>query len=261
VVVIPEGVAEDFFEPVGDEVFQRTAGFIRQGAPYFLWSGSLNPRKNLPRVVDAFERIANDVPHHLILCGGLGWDSEETLRRVKASAVARRIHLPGRVDEDELRGLYQRASAFVFASLMEGFGLPILEAMASGCPVITSNCSAMPEVAGDAAFLVDPEIVTDIADAMRCLATDTVFARHLASKGRARAVEFRWDTCAAAVAEVYRRVSRSAGSTKIISLSEEFSSSEPEACIAECLPASPRRAEGRAATPVNELSPPAQISS
>ena len=86
---------------------------------------------------------------------------------------------------------------------MEGFGLPILESMASNCPVITSNVSSMPEVAGDAAFLVDPTSAEEIAQAMHCLATDTTFSNLLKHKGRARAEDFRWDRTAAAVSEIY----------------------------------------------------------
>jgi len=97
---------------------------------------------------------------------------------------------------------------------MEGFGLPILEAMAAGCPVITSNLSSMPEVAGDAAFLVDPLNVEDIAQAIHCLATDSNFSRQLSIKGRNRAEEFHWDTCASAMADVYERATQPAGKVK-----------------------------------------------
>ena len=148
------------------------------------------------------------VPHHLVLVGGVGWDADETLQRLNASMLRPRIHLPGRVSDDELRGLYQRASAFVYVSLMEGFGLPILEAMTCGCPVITSNCSSMPEVAGDAALLVMPEDTGEIAAALRRVATEPALATALAAQGRARAAEFRWENSARQVADIYRRVRR-----------------------------------------------------
>ena len=213
--VVPEGVGGEFSAPVGDECLAKTGEFVRQGTPFFLWSGSVNPRKNLPRVIAAFERVAADVPHHLVLTGGLGWDAEETLRRVLASRFGDRIHLPGRVSDAELRGLYQRADGFVFASLMEGFGLPILEAMACGCPVITSDISSMPEVAGDAALMVDPTDADEIAGALRRVATDPALRQTLATKGRARAAQFRWDICAAAVAGIYERVSQSGSASRL----------------------------------------------
>lgn len=192
--VAPEGVSAEFFasedaEPMGD--------------PFFLWSGSFSPRKNVVRVVEAFERIAGDLPHHLVLCGGAGWDAAEALGRVRASPFCARIHLPGRVTDGQLRAYYHSATAYVFVSLMEGFGLPVLEAMAGGCPVITSNVSSLPEVAGDAALLVNPLDPEEIAHAMRQVALDSNLREDLSSRGRRRAELFRWSVCAAAVAEIY----------------------------------------------------------
>jgi len=205
--VVSEGVGEEFFE-WGDQTngYTRHPGPLPDYAPYFLCAGSLNPRKNLSRVIDAFEQVAREIPHHLVLAGSLGWDSEKTLARIHNSAWTSRIHLPGHVCDEELRRLYRGATAFLYVSLLEGFGLPILEAMASGCPVITSNLSSMPEVAGDAAFLVNPLDTNEIADAMACLATDATFSELLRNKGRARSEDFHWAACAASVAEIYRRV-------------------------------------------------------
>lgn len=208
--VIPEGVSPDFGQPVATGCLIKTREFIARGAPFFLWTGSLNPRKNLSRVVQAFELVAGEVPHHLVLTGGFGWSANDTLRGIRHSPFAGRIHVPGRVSDDELRGLYQRASAFLFPSLLEGFGLPILEAMASGCPVITSTVSSMPEVAGDAALLVNPWKVSELAEAMQGVASDAALCRRLIEQGRARAATFQWDTCARAIAEVYRRVGQEA---------------------------------------------------
>lgn len=204
-VIIPEGVSEEFFAL--DEV-GSAATHPATGAPYFLWTGSINPRKNVDRVVRAFEEIAARLPHHLVLCGGSGWDASESVRRARRSPVAKRIHLPGRVSDERLRELYRGATAFVFASLLEGFGLPILEAMASGCPVITSNISSMPEVAGGAALLVDPLNVAELANAMERIASDAPLARELVVGGRARAAQFRWRDCAARVANVYVAIKR-----------------------------------------------------
>src|SRR5439155_15051270 len=218
--VIPEGVSEEFFkggmrsaecEMISESAIRNTSSNIPHSAvcnPYFLWAGSLNPRKNLARVIDAFEQVAPEVPHHLVITGGSGWDSDKTLARIRSSPLAARIHLCGHVSDEDLRTLYHGASGFLYVSLMEGFGLPILEAMACGCPVITSNVSSMPEVAGDAAFLVNPLDTNEIAEAIHCVATDPVFARGLSARGRARPQEFHWDSCALAVAEIYQRVAQ-----------------------------------------------------
>jgi glycosyltransferase involved in cell wall biosynthesis len=204
--VIPEGVSDEFFTRAPENVFTKTRSLRERRLPFFLCAGSFNPRKNLARVVAAFERIADRVPHHLVLTGASGWDAEQILAAVQSSTVRERIHLPGHVTVDELRGLYQTATAFVFVSLMEGFGLPILEAMASCCPVITSNLSSMPEVAGDAALLVSPRSEAEIADAMEYFGTNDRACSSFSNRGRLRALKFRWRDCAIAVAEVYREI-------------------------------------------------------
>ncbi len=201
--VVPEAVSAQFFEPAAAGALVNVPDLPPAGEPYFMWAGSMNPRKNLPNVVAAFERIAGGVPHRLVLVGGLAWDSDETLKRLADSPVAHRVHRPGFVSDAALRALYQRADAFVYVSLLEGFGLPILEAMASGCPVITSDRSSMPEVAGDAAALVDPRSVDAIADAMLALATDAELAGQLRRRGRERAAGFRWPRVAGTVCDAY----------------------------------------------------------
>lgn len=204
--VVAEGVSDEFFEPQPADAAGATPG----GEPYFLWSGSFSPRKNVGRVVEAFERIASQLPHHLVLCGGAGWDAQETLARIRSSPFASRIHLPGRVDDAKLRAYYAKADAYVFVSLMEGFGLPVLEAMASGCPVIASNLSSLPEVAGNAACLVDPLDVEAIAHAMNEVGSSPERRQALAARGRRRADQFRWSACAQSVAAIYRCAQRTA---------------------------------------------------
>ena len=205
--VIHEGVGPFFFEPVGPSDLDGLADMPPPEAPFFLWMGSkLNPRKNLDRIVEGFERAAREIPHHLVLAGAVGWDAEDVLEQIRRSPVADRIHRPGFVTDAQLRALYARATAFLYVSRLEGFGLPILEAMASGGAVVTSSVSSMPEVAGDAALLVDPLDVDAIADAIVRLATDAGLGADLRARGAARAREFDWATCARAVAEVYHDV-------------------------------------------------------
>ena len=205
--VIHEGVGPFFFCPPAPADLDGLAGLPPDDAPFFLWTGSkLNPRKNLDRIVAGFERAARHIPHHFVLAGGVGWDAEAVLETLRRSPVADRIHRTGFVSDAQLRALYRRATGFLYVSRLEGFGLPILEAMAAGGAVVTSSVSSMPEVAGDAALLVDPLDVDAIADATVRLATDADLARDLRVRGAARARTFSWERCARAVAEVYRAV-------------------------------------------------------
>lgn len=204
--VVHEGVGEEFFERRNRNCLAPLQALPPNGEPYFLWTGSLNPRKNLKNVVQAFELAADRIPHHLVLAGGLGWDHSDTMDAIEKSVVRSRIHRPGYVSDEQLRALYQGAEAFLYVSLMEGFGLPILEAMASECPVITSSTSSMPEVAGDAALLVDPAQPYEIAAAMQRLAADAELRRMLAVRGATRAREISWQLCAARMIDVYRSV-------------------------------------------------------
>lgn len=204
--IIPEGVSEIFFKKSGLICLATLEGLPANNEPFFLWTGSLNPRKNLGNVLDAYESITEQVPHHLVLAGGLGWDNHELLERITGSRFCDRIHRPGFVTDDQLIALYQSASAFIYVSFMEGFGLPILEAMACECPVITSNISSMPEVAGENAILVDPGNVNEIADAMQTLASDKTLSGHLSRTGLDRARQFTWDTCANKMINIYNEI-------------------------------------------------------
>jgi glycosyltransferase involved in cell wall biosynthesis len=163
-------------------------------APYVLAVGTLEPRKNLERLIAAWSLLsdADRRGHVLALVGPTGWDAAPIL----AAARDRGARLLGRVSEDELRALYAGASAFAYPSLYEGFGLPVLEAMAAGAPVLTSSVSSLPEVAGDAALLVDPHDPVAIADGLRRLLSDPALAEELRTRGRARAAELSWERTA-----------------------------------------------------------------
>lgn len=173
--------------------------------PYLLFVGTLEPRKNLVRLVRAYRRIAPDVPHSLVLTGPRGWRGDE-LDAELARPGPGKIVRTGRVDDAELDALYRGADAFAYLSLHEGFGLPIVEAMARGVPVITSNVSALPEVAAGAALLVDPVDVEAIANALRRVLTDPALADDLRRRGRERAATLTWAATARATLDVYRQV-------------------------------------------------------
>jgi len=164
-------------------------------APYFLYLGTIQPRKNLARLIDAFARsVARETL--LVIAGRRGWLSEPIARRAAELGLTHRVRFPGYVPDADLPALLGGALAFVFPSLYEGFGMPVLEAMACGAPVLTSTTSALPEVAGDAALLVDPGDTDAIAAALGRLAADESLRADLRARGLARAAGFTWERCA-----------------------------------------------------------------
>jgi len=174
---------------------------------YFLFMGTLDPRKNFDRIFKAFERIEPQCyDMHLVIVGGKGWKSKSFIKKIRLHPLNGYLHLTGYVDRDQLASFYSNALCLLFPSLYEGFGLPILEAMACGTPVITSNISSMPEVAGDAALLVDPYDVGALAKAMRQILTNEKLRERLVKKGFERVKEFSWERCARDTLGVFNRV-------------------------------------------------------
>lgn len=159
--------------------------------PMILSVGAIQRRKNIVRLIEAFESTAPE--WKLVLAGSFGFEAEGALARIERSARKQDIRVLDYVTPDELERLYRRASVFAFPSLAEGFGMPVLEGMAHGVPVLTSNTSALPEVVGDAALLVDPEDVASIADGLRRLTTNQALRDELVQRGMARAAGFTWE--------------------------------------------------------------------
>jgi glycosyltransferase involved in cell wall biosynthesis len=203
VAIAPLGVGERFKPgPVPDDLFARL------GVPgaYILTVGTLQPRKNLTAALAAFERlVAQGTEHTLVIAGGRGWRDNALIERIESSPARERVHLVGRVGNDELVGLYRGAACFVFPSRFEGFGLPPLEAMACGTPVITSNRTSLPEVVGDAGILVDPDDHEGWAQALARVLSDDAVRADLAARGRERAARFSWARCADETLVAYRR--------------------------------------------------------
>jgi glycosyltransferase involved in cell wall biosynthesis len=164
--------------------------------------GAVQKRKNTARLVEAFEALDGDWT--LALAGSLGFGSGEIRARIESSTARDRISLLGFAPPDELAAWYARASIFAFPSLDEGFGMPVLEAMAAGTPVMTSNRSGLPEVAGDAALLVDPMRTESLVEGLRKLAQNEDLRKDLALRGRARAALFTWDKAVRETWDVYR---------------------------------------------------------
>jgi glycosyltransferase involved in cell wall biosynthesis len=170
-----------------------------------LHTGAIQHRKNLLRLVAAFERAA-PAPWRLVLAGSDGYGAAAIHARIAASPARDRIETPGWIDDAALESLYRRASIFAFPSLDEGFGIPVLEAMAHALPVLASDRSALPEACGDAALLVNPLSEDQIAGALETLITDESLRRRLSDAGRARAALFPWERAAAATWNVYREL-------------------------------------------------------
>lgn len=184
------------FRPVDDPTM-IAAVRARYGldAPYFLYVGTIQPRKNLIRLIEAFAHAG--VPDALLALGGKrGWLSTPIERRVTELGLTHRVRFLGYLPDTDLPALFSGALAFVFPSLYEGFGIPLLEAMACGAPVLTSTTSALPEVAGDAALLVDPGDTAAIAAALQRLAADAALRAELRAKGLRRVAGFTWERCA-----------------------------------------------------------------
>ncbi|MFZ9857632.1 MAG: glycosyltransferase family 4 protein [Roseiflexaceae bacterium] len=197
VVVIPHGVASEFHPNyVSPSPYSR----------YMLYVGTLQPRKNIMRMIEAFAQANLHHDTHLLIGGRTGWLSQPLQQRIDELGMSQRIHLLGFVPDEQLYGLMAGARAFVFPSLYEGFGMPVLEAMASGTPVITSNTSALPEVAGVSALLVNPTDVTEIATAMHQIDTDDAVYTQLRQRGLAHATSFTWTRTAAQTLDVLRGV-------------------------------------------------------
>jgi glycosyltransferase involved in cell wall biosynthesis len=184
-----------------EEVLER----LRVTQPYVLSVGTLEPRKNLVRLVRAYRQVAPDVPHMLVLAGARGWHAE-ALEAELARPGPGTIVWTDEVSDEDLDALYRGADVFAYPSLYEGFGLPVVEAMARGVPTLTSDTSSLPEVAGDAALLVDPTDVSEIAEGLARLLTDHAFAEDLRQRGLQRAATFTWAATARATLDVYRQL-------------------------------------------------------
>jgi glycosyltransferase involved in cell wall biosynthesis len=198
--------------PLGHDPLEVTAeqrAAVRKGfglaGPYVLATGTLEPRKNLPTLVEAFATLAPGRDLGLVLAGPQGWGtSVDQLLAPLEPALRDRVVVTGAVSKIELAALYSEAAVFCYPSLLEGFGLPVLEAMSYGSPVVTSRGTATEEVAGEAALTIDPESPPEVAAALAHVLDDPSVADELVAAGRARSAEFSWDRVAEATLDVYR---------------------------------------------------------
>jgi glycosyltransferase involved in cell wall biosynthesis len=170
--------------------------------PFILSVGTIQARKNYKRLVQAFAQI--DKSFSLVIAGSKGWYYNDIFVEVARHGLEKRVHFPGFVAEADLSALYNAASLFVYPSLYEGFGLPVLEAMACGTPVITSNQSSLPEVVGEAGLRVDPYDVVALTTAMSQVLSDTTLQQQLAKAGQEQAKKFTWEGMATKLLKLYQ---------------------------------------------------------
>lgn len=203
IVVTPLGVPSHLkpLDPEAREAFRNENNLTR---PTLLYVGTLEPRKNIPNLLRAFEIVAANTDAELVLGGAEGWLTEELHQTLASMKARERVRLTGFIPEADLASWLSAADVFVFPSRYEGFGLPPLEAMACGTPVVSSTSSSLPEVLGDNALLADPDDVDGIAAAIERLLTDASLVADLRRRGIARAATFTWDTTARLTLETYR---------------------------------------------------------
>lgn len=198
ITVIPEGVDPAYFEPADPLLIKSLRDKFNITDDYLYYVGSIEPRKNVAAIIRGLGYLKEQgfANIKLVISGGKGWLNEAIFAEVDNLRLETEVIFTGRVTEAEKIAWLQGAKAFVFPSLYEGFGLPVLEALAAGCPVITSKVSSLPEVTGEAAILIDPRNQTEINAALRKISTDPALATDLASAGRRRASQFNWLTAA-----------------------------------------------------------------
>jgi glycosyltransferase involved in cell wall biosynthesis len=200
VKVIYPGIDERFFSARPSADISLKYGLPK---PYLLFVGTIEPRKNIDAILDAYQALPRDTREafDLAIAGPLGWAQGATVNRIKQGFPGLRVL--GYISEEDLPALTAGAAAFVYPSLYEGFGFPVAQAMAAGVPVITSNLSSLPEVAEGAGFLVDPKSVSEIRNAMEDLLTSATSRQELAAAGRRKAMLFRWQNSAVQSAKFF----------------------------------------------------------
>ena len=210
--VIHEGIDERF-APIGPPGVHGVKSRYSPDRPYLLMVGTLEPRKNHAAALDVLVRLkAQEFPHRLVIAGGKGWLFDPIQRQVDELGLTDDVVFAGFVPDDSLPALYTGAACVLMPSLFEGFGFPVLEAMACGVPVVCSNVSSLPEVAGDAALLVEPTDGDALFSAVRRVLSEPDLARYLGAAGERQAAGFRWDHCAAETANLYWEVYRGSDS-------------------------------------------------
>lgn len=188
---------DDFFHPVtAAHELARVRELYKLSRPFILSIGTLEPRKNFVRLIEAYARLPRRNEFELVIAGGKGWLYDDILNAPERLHISDHVHFPEYVPDEHLAALYSACAVFVYPSLYEGFGLPVLEALTCGAAVITSNTSSLPEVAGDAAMMVDPRDTDALAAALEHLLEDEELRAGLTRRGLDQAKKFSWEKSA-----------------------------------------------------------------
>ena len=206
VTVLLSGVNSRFTQQVPSNSLVTTRKkYLLDDFPYIFTVGTVQPRKNYTRLIQSLARLrAKNIDIHLVIAGGKGWLDNPIYKAIDENHMQDFVHFIGFADDEDLPALYKNATCLAFPSLYEGFGLPVLEAMAAGIPVLTSNVSSLPEVAGDAAITVDPYDLEAITNGLQRLILDTELRDSLIQKGLARAQHFTWEKSARQLLGIYQ---------------------------------------------------------
>lgn len=208
--VVADGISPWWSEKLSVDEKNALLAKFKLPKNFILFTGTLHPKKNLPRLIAAYLQLPEDIQKEfpLIVAGRAGWDTQESLNAIKNLEAKQCGRWLDYVSLEELRALFQSATLYTHPSLHEGFGLTLLQAFASGTPVLTSNVTAMPETAGGAAYLTDPLSVEAIREALKTLLTSPGLRAELVAKGEERVKDFGWGKCAEQTLRVYASVMR-----------------------------------------------------
>lgn len=198
--------ADKKYRLLSNQIVNKVRKKYKLNFPYILYVGTLEPRKNIPNLLKAYSKIKDKLSHKLVITGKKGWKYKEIFETIDNLKLEKDVLFTGYVPEEDLPALYNGAELFVFPSFYEGFGLPPLEAMQCGCPVITSNTSSLPEVVGNAGIMVDPNNIDELARQMQRVLTDKKQRQSMIKEGLKQAKKFSWEKCARETLKVYKEV-------------------------------------------------------
>lgn len=204
ICVFTEGVESSFQSKIGAE--KKSALIEKYGLklPFLFYSGSLSPRKNMLNVLKAFLLIQNEIPHNIYFTAGYSWKDNEIIDFIKKNHLEQRVIKLGHLSEEELAAMYQLADLYLYPSLYEGFGLPILEAQACGCPVLTSSLTSCPEIAGEGALLVNPYDFNEMAQGIQAVIDNPELKNQLIQRGFENYQRYSWKKMAENYLELFR---------------------------------------------------------
>lgn len=216
ITVTYPGFKKEIYKPISDKTkIERIKSKYKTGDNYIIYIGTIQPRKNLARLIEAFASVCKtDEKLNLVIVGKTtgagrqGWMFEDILELPKRLGIEDKVIFTGFVPDSEVNFLLNGALAFVFPTLYEGFGIPVVDAMAAGVPVITSNTASLPEAAGKAALLVDPYSITQIEQAISTITADKALRQKYSKLGLAQAKKFSWEKCAKETLKVFENVSK-----------------------------------------------------